>query len=314
MLLWLNISKEFSADILQWSGLSTILLASSLPCLVLPIINFKSGNAFFSVPPQTLSRRKLSICFLFQQINTGESSSKTCDLRQFKNNKSFQRAVYLHCSMSGLASYQLAWSSLSLALAIRWTNMFNIFQCNLRLHEVACKTKMYHILDFFVSIYLFKIWKYHEGLKHSFNSSYILQGFKSMQLRMVGPGLVGLGILLTFLRVLLCIVPPYVNRCRQGRSWNARKSLTNKNVLQAGEGEERDQENWWPKTSRPCPTAVLYRLVVLSYKQDIGKVLEIEIWCRELSLLKTFIINLRRFHRWRECVATWHCRNIFTPC
>ena len=59
MMLWLNISKEFSADILQWSGLSTMLLASSLPWLALPIINFKSGNAFFSVPPQTLIRRKL---------------------------------------------------------------------------------------------------------------------------------------------------------------------------------------------------------------------------------------------------------------
>ena len=42
----------------------------------------------------------------------------------------------------------------------------------------------------------------------------ILQGFKSMQLRMVGPGLVGLGLLLTLLRVLLCIVPPYISRCR----------------------------------------------------------------------------------------------------
>ena len=42
----------------------------------------------------------------------------------------------------------------------------------------------------------------------------ILQGFKSMQLRMVGPGLVGLGLLLTLLRVLLCIIPPYINRCR----------------------------------------------------------------------------------------------------
>ena len=174
--------------------------------------------------------------------------------------------------MLGLASYQLAWSSLSLALAIRWTNMFNIFQCNLRLHEVVRKTKMYHILYFF-SIYLFQIWKYHEGLEHSFNSSPILQGFKSMQLRMVGPGLVGLGLLLTFLRVLLCIVPPYINRCRQGRSWIARNFLSNKNALDTGEGEERDKENWLSKTSRPCPTAVLYRLAVLSYKQEMEKVL-----------------------------------------
>ena len=34
LMLRLNISKEFSADILQWSSLSTMLLASSLPCLV----------------------------------------------------------------------------------------------------------------------------------------------------------------------------------------------------------------------------------------------------------------------------------------
>ena len=157
------------------------------------------------------------------------------------------------------------------------------------------------------SIYLFQIWKYHEGLKHSFNSSPILQGFKSMQLRMVGPGLVGLGLLLTLLRVLLCIVPPYINRCRQGKSWIARNFLSNKNALQAGEGEERDQENWLPKTSRPCLTAVLYRLVILSYKQEMEK----SFGNRDLmqgtvpfeNLLKkgTFFM---RFQWWRECVAT----------
>ena len=203
--------------------------------------------------------------------------------------------------MLDLASFQLAWSSLSLGLGIRWTNMFNIFQCNLRLHEVVRKTKMYHILYFF-SIYLFQIWKYHEGLEHSFNSSYILQGFKSMQLRMVGPGLVGLGLLLTFLRVLLCIVPPYINRCRQGRSWIAKNFYqTRKNALETGEGGERDQKNLSPKTSRPCLTAVLYRLVILSYKQEMEK----SFGNRDLmqgtvpfeNLLKkgTFIINLRKF-------------------
>ena len=159
----------------------------------------------------------------------------------------------------------------------------------------------------FFSIYLFQIWKYHKGLEHSFNSSYILQGFKSMQLRMVGPGLVGLGLLLTFLRVLLCIVPPYINRCRQGRSWIARNFLSNKNALEIGEGGERDQENWLSKTSSPCPTAVQYRLVFLSYKQEMEKVLEIEIWSRELFLLKTF---WTRELLSQDSEVAWVCRNL----
>jgi len=60
------------------------------------------------------------------------------------------------------------------------------------------------------------------------------KGFKSMQLRMVGPGLVGLGLLFTFLRVLLCIVPPYINRCRRGRRKRSRELIANGRAVQVG--------------------------------------------------------------------------------
>ena len=91
------------------------------PCLALTCRSSISSQGMHSSRflPKLLSEENWLICFIFQQINTCESSSKTCDLRQFKNNKSFQRAASLHCSMLDLASYQLAWSSLSLGLAIR---------------------------------------------------------------------------------------------------------------------------------------------------------------------------------------------------
>ena len=71
--------------------------------------------------------------------------------------------------MLDLALYQLAWSSLSLGLAIRWTCSisFNVIYGFMR-SFVTPRCIIYCIL---FSIYLFQIWKYREGLKHSFNSS-----------------------------------------------------------------------------------------------------------------------------------------------